>query len=385
MQIWEIVFWVCAGALAWVYAGYPLSVIALGYLIPRHRPRLSGEHLPPLVVILTFRDNQEMVKSSHDAVLALGYPPGRLRILLVDNGSRDGTRRRCVETASSRFNTRALLFSEPVPRGRVIKEAAQTHPEAEILALIEPGLILDDGALKTLTQAFRDPSVGVVGGRALFHPRLAAARQWWWHGAEMFFHRIEARFETAIGCCPLLYAMSRDVAETVDARAESDTLSATFAACARGKVVRIEPAARGFVPRSDLSEEFRRLVEACAGGVLAILRKPSLLLPIANPLWWQFVSHVPLRYLTPVFLLGLLVPSIVLADESQAMFMACMAQLGLHAAGLFCVAFPKLAFFPARLVADVYRLNAAVVAGVFAGLGRFFGARRAAAVRSRLA
>lgn len=385
MQISEIIFWASAAVLGWAYFGYPLAVIVLGYLTPRHRPKLRGEYLPNLLVILPFHNRQEMVKSSHDAVLAVDYPKDRLQILLVDNGSRDGTRRRAIETAAARFNTRALLFGGPAPRGRIIKEAAQNHPDAEVLVMIEPGMILEPGVLRALTQAFRDPGAGVVGGRALFHPRLAAAREWWWHGAETFIHRIEARFETAIGCCPMLYAMRREIAEIIDPRAEADTLAATFAACARGKVVRIEPAARGFITKSDISSEFHRLIDACAGAVLAILRKPSLLVPVLNPLWWQFTSHTFVRFFSPVLLMGLLVSSIILADQSPFMLAACVAQLCFHFLGLACTAFPAIAVFPLRLASDIYRLNVATVLGMWKALIRFAKKHDPAALRPKLA
>ena len=127
---------------------------------------------PPFVsVIVPVRDGEAIIADCLDAVLATDYPPNRREILVVDNGSRDGTT--------------ALIQARPVRYLRERKRGvsnARNHGIAasrgEILAFVDADCVVERQWLTELVRAFDDPEVGAVAGD-LQHvaPRTAAERQ----------------------------------------------------------------------------------------------------------------------------------------------------------------------------------------------------------------
>ena len=80
----------------------------------------------------------------------------------------------------------------------------------------------------------------------------------------------------------------------------------------------------------------RRKVRTLAGNFQLLVREPRLLLPGANPVWLQFVSHKIGRLLVPYALVAMLVASAVLATMSlfyAAVFSAQLLFYGLAVYG----------------------------------------------------
>ena len=77
------------------------------------------------------------------------------------------------------------------------------------------------------------------------------------------------------------------------------------------------------------SQEWRRRVRVSAGAAQSLLRGhcPSWTRPVEL---WQFVSHKLLRWLSPIFLLVLLVASVMLAGTSSFYSLSLIGQAALY-------------------------------------------------------
>jgi hypothetical protein len=85
----------------------------------------------------------------------------------------------------------------------------------------------------------------------------------------------------------------------------------------------------------DAAAESRRKTRTLAGNYQILALEPRLLLPIVNPVWWQYASHKIGRLLVPWALLAALVASAFLVAESWMYLAAFVLQLGFYAlAGL---------------------------------------------------
>ena len=72
---------------------------------------------PDIAVVVPARDEAEVIARSIGSLLAQDYP-GRLRVILVDDGSGDGTARIARETAEALGSDRhAVIGGAPLPRG----------------------------------------------------------------------------------------------------------------------------------------------------------------------------------------------------------------------------------------------------------------------------
>jgi cellulose synthase/poly-beta-1,6-N-acetylglucosamine synthase-like glycosyltransferase len=126
----------------------------------------------PLVsVIVPVRDGESTIADCLDSILATDFPADRREIVVVDNGSSDGTA--------------ALIQSRPV---RYLRESKQgvsnarnrgiAESSGDICAFVDADCVVEPQWLAELVRPFEDPAVGAVGGN-LEHvpPTTAAERQ----------------------------------------------------------------------------------------------------------------------------------------------------------------------------------------------------------------
>jgi cellulose synthase/poly-beta-1,6-N-acetylglucosamine synthase-like glycosyltransferase len=126
---------------------------------------------PPFVsVVVPVRDGESTIADCLDSILATGYPPDRREILVVDNGSSDGTA--------------ALIQSRPVrylhePKRGVSNARNRGIAESggEILAFVDADCLVDRKWLTELVRPFEDPEVGCVGGGLKHAPPITAAER----------------------------------------------------------------------------------------------------------------------------------------------------------------------------------------------------------------
>jgi hypothetical protein len=82
---------------------------------------------------------------------------------------------------------------------------------------------------------------------------------------------------------------------------------------------------------NDAAAETRRKKRTLAGNYQILAQEPRLLLPGANPVWFQYLSHKVGRLIVPWALMALLLASLVLATSGAVYAVALGAQLVFYA------------------------------------------------------
>jgi cellulose synthase/poly-beta-1,6-N-acetylglucosamine synthase-like glycosyltransferase/peptidoglycan/xylan/chitin deacetylase (PgdA/CDA1 family)/spore germination protein YaaH len=117
---------------------------------------------PPVSVIVAAYDEEKVIRKTIDSVLHNGYP--EMEVVVVDDGSRDGTLRVLEEAYGD--DPRVRIATQP--NGG--KAAALNHAIAlaanEILVALDADTILRRGTIEKLVRHFADPAVGAVSGNA---------------------------------------------------------------------------------------------------------------------------------------------------------------------------------------------------------------------------
>jgi cellulose synthase/poly-beta-1,6-N-acetylglucosamine synthase-like glycosyltransferase len=116
-----------------------------------------ADEAPLVSVIVPVRDGESTIAPCLDAILATDYPVGRREVIVVDNGSSDGTAE-LIRVRTVRY------LHEPLPgvsnaRNRGIGEAT-----GEILAFVDADCLVEPQWLAELVRPFEDPAVGAVAG-----------------------------------------------------------------------------------------------------------------------------------------------------------------------------------------------------------------------------
>jgi glycosyltransferase involved in cell wall biosynthesis len=123
---------------------------------------LSSE-APRVTVAVPVKDRRERMLRCLDALLVQDYPD--YEVLVLDNGSSDGTPEACAERAQGS----AGAVRVEVVEGRVgrVRNVGARMARGEIVAYTDSDCIPSPGWLSAAVRGFDDPAVGVVTGVTL--------------------------------------------------------------------------------------------------------------------------------------------------------------------------------------------------------------------------
>src|ERR1700691_2786620 len=89
----QLLFWISALAIGYVYVGYPALLVVWAKWRPRPI-RTSADPdavLPRISIVIAARNEAARLPARIENLLALDYPSDRRQIIVVSDGSTDGT------------------------------------------------------------------------------------------------------------------------------------------------------------------------------------------------------------------------------------------------------------------------------------------------------
>jgi cellulose synthase/poly-beta-1,6-N-acetylglucosamine synthase-like glycosyltransferase len=363
------VFAISIALILYAYAGYPLLCWIRARL--RARPVRRAPFRPRVSVLIAAWREAGSIGRKLRSLAAQGYPAELVEVIVVCDGSDDGTPRlalvACPELALSR-GERLRVIALPVHGG---KAQALNHAAAlargEVLVLTDARQPLAPDALERLVDNLADPEVGVVGGLLELVDETQAGLYWRY---EATLRRWEAAAGSTVGVSGALYAMRRELFHPLPSDTVLDDVLVPMRARLAGWRVALEPAARAFDHGAPLGREFARKVRTLSGNLQLLLLEPRLLSPWANPSWFAFVSHKLVRLLVPYAMIAALVSSLTMHTLAGALLFG--AQLSAYGMALLAWLGHGRGSRLARLCETVVVLNAAAVVGLlrFARHGR---------------
>jgi cellulose synthase/poly-beta-1,6-N-acetylglucosamine synthase-like glycosyltransferase len=132
-------------------------------------PRAEPTH-PFVSVIVPVRDGESTIADCLNAILATDYPPERREILVVDNGSSDGT--------APLIQARPVRYLRERERGvSNARNRGIAESRGEILAFIDADCLAEPQWLTELVKPFANPEVGSVAGDLKHAPPSTAAER----------------------------------------------------------------------------------------------------------------------------------------------------------------------------------------------------------------
>ena len=353
-----LAFWLSAGALAYTFAGYG----ALMALLARGRGVKSAASAPPpdVCAVIVAHNEETRIAARIENLLASDYPPEKLRVLLVSDGSTDATLARTAAVDPSRVT----VLAQPARAGKAAGlNAALAQATAEIIVFTDARQRFAPDAIARLAAHFADPRIAAVSGALEIDPARTAAGTgfdtYWRY--EKSLRAAESRFDSCIGCTGAIYAIRRALFTPLPADTVLDDVLIPMRLSLAGHRVIHDPAARAFDPQPhEPAAELLRKRRTLAGNFQMLFRHPQWLLPTRNRLWWQLLSHKYLRLCAPVFLIVLLAASAALA--AQPLYRTALAlQLTFYLAATFGLLFPSLRGKIFALPAGFVFLNATVI------------------------
>ncbi len=295
--------------LVYTLAGYPLLLKRVASGRRRWTPPAGDPaELPPISITVPVFNEAHQVEALLESLTALEYPLDRRQILIVSDGSNDGTDE--LVRAWAHRGVELLRVEGRGGKGAAENEARE-HLTGEIIVNTDASIRIRPDALLPLVRPFGDPSVGVVSGRDLSTGAGdgdANTGEAGYVDYEMRVRALETRAGGIVGASGCFYATRKRLhAVEVPPELSRDFASALIARDHGYRAVS-EPAAVCLVPRTpSLDREYRRKVRTVARGMTTLWRWRHLLNPREHPDFaWKLFSHKVCRWLVPPALLAVL-------------------------------------------------------------------------------
>ena len=322
-------FWLSIGLVAFSYVGYFLVLLvwdgcreALSGLRffsggADRRARRVAEAWPRVSIVFSAFDEEACIRQKIENCLALDYPADRLEIVVGCDGCTDGTARIAREVGGDR-----VTVHEITPRAGKPSAITRLVPgvRGDIVVLTDANVMLEPGAVRALVRRFADPAVGAVVGRLrLYNPTRAEFEESLYWKYETALKYYEGKHGAVLGANGGIYAIRRVLFSPIAPNTIIDDFVIPVRIAVRGWKVPYEADAVAHEETTeDAGREFVRRARIGAGDWQALMRVPDLLDPRSGFLFFSFVSHKLLRWMTPFLLASALVANVPLAAHPGA-------------------------------------------------------------------
>ena len=329
--------WILAISIAllgYIYAGYP----ALIGLWARWRPRpvRKGPFAGGVSVLIAAHNEADALPRKLDHLLDLARTEPIREIRIGLDGCTDGTAARVQEKIRI-SNIQCSMFKlgkirnlppstcnlSPAPeihllefefrRGKAaVLNDLMGQATPPIFNMMDARQRVEPGAIGKLLANFADPQVGVVSGALVYESAESGvqkgAESYW--GYEKFIRESESQLWAVPGATGALYAIRRELCEPIPQNTLVDDVLIPMRAVLKGFRCLFEPSAHVFDrPSARFDQEGLRKRRTLAGIWQLARLEPRIFSPLANPIWFQWISHKFLRLLTPFFVISALFSS----------------------------------------------------------------------------
>lgn len=362
----EWVFWGSLGLIVYSFAGYPMLVMLMGLVWPK--PRRDASLEPSVSIqIAAYNESGSIEKKVRDT-LDLDYPPEKVEVVVVSDGSSDGTdeiMRRICET-----EPRVRFFR----LGRGGKTAAQnygaTQCRNELIVFSDATSVYEKDALRKLVSWFAGGDVAAVSGICRFFdpargqsptglPRSI------YGDLEQAMRFYQGCVRTATACSGPMYAVRRESYVPLDPHAVSDMMEPIEIVRTGKRVLYALDAVSWEETTKNIGDEFKMRVRVTTQGIYGVIDALRKLPPWRYP-WiaFQLFSHKFLRYFVPVPLALLLLSNIAMVATGGPWWVSWLlaGQASFYGATLLALVLPPHVR-PSLLTLPLYfcTLNAAIV------------------------
>lgn len=304
----KIAFWISLFIVFYTYLGYGIVL----YILVRIRRVIKGKRsvqanwdsLPELTLVVAAYNEAGLMEAKIANTLALNYPPGKLHLLFITDGSTDAS-----PQVIAKYPAIKLMHS-PERRGKIHAiHRAMEEVFTEVVVFTDANTFLNKDALVNIARHYADAEVGAVSGEKRvkvedISDATAGEGIYWKY--ESTLKKWDSELYSVVGAAGELFSIRRALYVPVLPDTILDDFMISLLIAAKGFRIVYEPDAYATESSSEnITEELKRKIRIAAGGIQSIVRLPQLLNPFTFPvLCFQYISHRVLRWtVTPFFMI----------------------------------------------------------------------------------
>lgn len=326
-------FWSAAILVAYTYFLFPLLLFLRGIFTPRSYA--SADLSPHVSLIIAAYNEASVIAAKLDNILALDYPRDRLEVLVVSDGSDDGTN----EIVRGYAGRGVKLLALPRQGKAAALNAAVAAASGEILVFSDANSMYASDAILALVRPFADAQVGGVAGNQRYlstktaGPTDAGEKSYW--GFDRKLKQFQSRAGHTTSATGAIYAIRRHLFRSVPAGVTDDFVISTYVIAQGYRLVFAPDAVAYESVATKSNEEWMRKVRVITRGLRAVILMRELLNPFRYGFYsLQLFSHKVLRRFMVFPHLILLVVSPLLWRRRFLYRVATVGQLGFYSLGL---------------------------------------------------
>ncbi|WP_235937698.1 glycosyltransferase family 2 protein [Marinobacter caseinilyticus] len=281
------------------------------------------EITPSVTLIISCYNEAVVIAEKLENALNLDYPKDKLRILLVSDGSDDGT----DDIVRGFLSEQVDLIRQEGRLGKTMGlNLAMEKVASEIVVFSDANALYDTDAIRKLVRNFADRRVGYVVGAALYtdaHEGASAKSENLYWRYELAIKTMESRLHSVVGGDGAIYGIRSELWEPLQQKDINDFVN-PLQIISKGYRGIFEPEARCYEETAgDFGREIARKERIVNRSIRGLMRVKTAMNPAKVGIFaWEVISHKLLRWLIPAFLVVGISGSAVLALAHVRVFQA---------------------------------------------------------------
>ncbi len=284
--------------LTWVL--YPLTIIGAGRIARARRtpPRdLTDSELPTVTVVVATIDSAPLVEARVLDILASRYPPEKLDVVVAVDARATAITPESLQHMPGRV--RAVRGDEPGGKCPSLNAGVRVAT-GDVIGFTDTHQRFDAMAIRRMVSGLKTRGFGATSGRLLLPRDKESSLVRRYTQYELAIRDAEAELHSAVGVSGSVFAMWRALWSPLPAGLILDDLYTPMRLVLAGHRIGFQNDAYAHEQRMVVpSQEYRRKVRTLTGNFQLCAWLPSVLVPVRNPIWVQFVCHKLLRLATP--------------------------------------------------------------------------------------
>ncbi len=321
----ETLLWTCLLTVGYVYLGYPLTLLLVRRRSPG--PVRRGRQPHVTVVIAAFNEVAHIAATVRNK-LAQDYPAELLDVIVVSDGSTDGTDAAVASLDDPRVT---LLRQEPRQGKTLALNRAVAEAPGKIIVFSDANSRYEPSAVSRLVAAFDDIEVGYVTGQLIYEnpgESGTGGGSGLYMRYENWVRRLESTVGSVVGVNGGIDAVRRGLYRPMAAHDLPDFVLPLRVVQQGSRVIYREDAVAHEAALAHHADEFKMRVRVSLRALHALYDTRTLLHPSHGLFAWQLLVHKVVRYL--------LILPLITAFICSALLVSSPIYAGLFGAQLVC-------------------------------------------------
>jgi poly-beta-1,6-N-acetyl-D-glucosamine synthase len=298
----QVIFWTSLVIVVYSYFLYPGLLPLLARIFGRPTKK-DDTIFPTVAVIVPVYNEEKVIRSKIENLLALDYPADRCTIRIGSDCSTDATH----DIVQSFKSGRVSLWIAPRRGGKTeVLNHLVPLVDADIILFTDANTMHRPDSLKKLVRSFADPAVGGVAGSIRHRVAKEEKEERLYRSFESLQKYFESRLHSSISAFGGFYAIRKSLFRPIHFNAYSnDDVLIPMNLIRCGYRVIFDPEALSEEDMTEsIGQEFSRRVRIGAGNFQAFFWLLDFLNPLRGWPWFCYLSHKVTRWFSP-FLWGL--------------------------------------------------------------------------------